>query len=88
MNDQAKIDLETDRPKNQASLFRWATLLARIFEVLPLCCPKCNHPMRIISFIKDPHKNVQNRVEGFFRADYQHISIQIIVHILINDHQA
>jgi len=38
-----------------ASLFRWAMLLARIFEVLPLVCPKCTHPMRIIAFIEDPH---------------------------------
>ncbi|MBF8262671.1 MAG: family transposase [Parachlamydiales bacterium] len=49
-----------DRPKekkqpSKASLFRWAMLMARIFEVLPLCCPKCNHPMRIISFIQDEH---------------------------------
>lgn len=49
-----------DRPKDKkqpskASLFRWAMLLARIFEVFPLCCPKCNHPMRIISFIQDEH---------------------------------
>jgi hypothetical protein len=41
--------------QSKASLFRWAMLLARIFEVLPLCCPKCTHPMRIISFIEDPH---------------------------------
>src|SRR5208283_1478887 len=41
--------------KSKASLFRWAMLLTRIFEILPLCCPKCNHPMRIISFIEDPH---------------------------------
>gem|GEM_PF-4999073 len=50
--------LEMPKEKKQpgkASLFRWVMLMARIFEVLPLCCPKCNHPMRIISFIQDEH---------------------------------
>jgi len=32
----------------------WALLLARIFEVLPLLCPRCSKPMRIIAFITDP----------------------------------
>jgi hypothetical protein len=57
----SEADAETQVPQkkkkepSKASLFRWAMLLARIFEVLPLSCPKCNHPMRIISFIEDPH---------------------------------
>jgi len=32
----------------------WAMLLARIFEVLPLLCPVCSNPLKIISFINDP----------------------------------
>ena len=28
-------------------------LLARIYETLPLVCPNCQSPMRIISFITD-----------------------------------
>ena len=32
----------------------WALLLARIYECLPLRCPKCGEPMRIIAFILDP----------------------------------
>jgi hypothetical protein len=28
---------------------------ASLFEIFPLSCPKCNYPMRIISFIKDGH---------------------------------
>jgi len=40
---------------SKASLYRWAMLLARIFEVFPLICPKCEAPMRIISFIQDRH---------------------------------
>lgn len=38
---------------SKASLYRWAMLMARIFEVFPLSCPKCTHPMRIIAFIQD-----------------------------------
>jgi hypothetical protein len=29
-------------------------LLARIYEVFPLTCPKCGGTMRIIAFIDDP----------------------------------
>jgi hypothetical protein len=32
----------------------WALLLARISECLPLLCPRCGEPMRLISFILDP----------------------------------
>ena len=31
----------------------WAMLLARIYECLPLLCPKCCQPMRIITIILD-----------------------------------
>ncbi|MEZ4386188.1 MAG: hypothetical protein R3D98_01165 [Candidatus Krumholzibacteriia bacterium] len=32
----------------------WTLLLARIFEYLPLVCPRCGEPMRLIAFILDP----------------------------------
>ena len=32
----------------------WALLLARIYECLPLQCPRCGEPMRIIAFILEP----------------------------------
>ena len=32
----------------------WAALLARIYEVFPLLCPRCGHDMRIIAFVTDP----------------------------------
>jgi hypothetical protein len=50
----SNVDKHKKEP-SKASLFPWAMLLARIFEVFPLCCPKCNYPMRIISFIEDAH---------------------------------
>ena len=33
---------------------RWAQLLARIYEVLPLLCPACGGQMRILAFLTDP----------------------------------
>lgn len=33
--------------------FITALLIARIYEVFPLCCPQCCGPMRIIAFIND-----------------------------------
>jgi len=33
---------------------RWAVLLARIYEVLPLLCPACLGEMRILAFLTDP----------------------------------
>ena len=58
-DEDAKTELQ-QQPKakkqpSKASLFRWAMLMARIFEVFPLSCPQCDHPMRIIAFIKDGH---------------------------------
>ena len=47
------LDAEPARPTNPARV-RWAVLLARIYEVLPLLCPACGGPMRIVSFITDP----------------------------------
>ena len=31
----------------------WALLLARIYEVFPLICPKCGGTMKIIAFIDE-----------------------------------
>ncbi len=33
---------------------RWAALIARIYDVLPLVCPSCGASMSIIAFITDP----------------------------------
>ena len=33
--------------------YLWALLIARIYEVFPLCCPLCSGQMRIIAFIID-----------------------------------
>jgi len=33
--------------RRQAARYVWALLLARIYEVLPLTCPKCGGAMKI-----------------------------------------
>jgi hypothetical protein len=45
-----------DEPPRSASpaRIRWAVLLARIYEVLPLLCPACGGSMRILAFLTDP----------------------------------
>ncbi len=30
---------------------RWSALIQKVYEVNPLCCPKCQSPMKVISFI-------------------------------------
>jgi len=40
-------------PHRTASHYLWAMLLARIYETLPLVCPICQSPMRIIAFITE-----------------------------------
>lgn len=42
------------RPAAPPARIRWAVLLARIYEVLPLLCPACGGEMRILAFLTDP----------------------------------
>ena len=44
---------EPARPPSAARL-RWAQLLARIFEVLPLLCPACGGEVKILAFLTNP----------------------------------
>ena len=46
-----------DKPQSaarQAAARCWALLLVRIYECLPLLCPRCGEPMRIIAFVLNP----------------------------------
>jgi Putative transposase/Transposase zinc-binding domain len=44
---------EPPRPATSARI-RWAVLLARIYEVLPLLCPACGGSMKVLAFLTDP----------------------------------
>ncbi len=39
--------------RRRASL-HWARLLARIYEIQPLTCPRCHGPMRLIAILIEP----------------------------------
>jgi hypothetical protein len=41
-------------PPTSRARIRWAVLLARIYEVLPLLCPACGGPLRVLAFLTDP----------------------------------
>ncbi len=44
-----------DRPgRGDRRSIRWAVLLARMYDVLPLLCPACGGEMRILAFLTDP----------------------------------
>jgi hypothetical protein len=45
---------QPDRPRANQARIRWAVLLARIYEVLPLLCPVCGGSMKILAFLTDP----------------------------------
>jgi len=45
---------EEKGPFSRRLSIMWAMLLARIYEVWPLACPRCGSPLRVISFITDP----------------------------------
>ena len=48
--------VDADEPRSgvgRMAAHCWALLLARIYECLPLACPNCGEPMRIIAFILD-----------------------------------
>ena len=47
-----------------SSVYLWAILIARIYEILPLVCPQCGGEMAIITFITeaDPIQRVLNHI--------------------------
>ena len=54
--DKAKAEAETQKtPVRQAARFVRAMLLARIYEVFPLICPKYVGMMKIIAFMARGH---------------------------------
>jgi hypothetical protein len=66
--DQEPVDIEdlTQGESRIASstVYLWAMLIARIYEILPLVCPQCGGEMEIIAFITevDPIHRVLNHI--------------------------
>ncbi len=46
-------DETNEPPHRKAARYVWAMLLARIYEALPLLCPRCGGEMKIIAFITE-----------------------------------
>jgi len=42
-----------ETPHRSPARYLWAMLLARLYEVFPLTCPKCGTEMRIIAFVTE-----------------------------------
>ena len=66
--DQEPVDTE-DLTKGESkaassTVYLWAMLMARIYEILPLVCPQCGGEMEIIAFITevDPIHRVLNHI--------------------------
>jgi hypothetical protein len=57
MNDgaarHAAVKTEEQQRLCSPSMYLWAMLLARIYEVFPLVCPRCAEPMTIIAFLTE-----------------------------------
>ena len=53
-NKDSNTEMETVSSK--ASRQSWARLIQKVYEVDPMVCPKCNHPLKVIAVITDPHK--------------------------------
>ena len=51
---EADTDEKPTSEFGRAAARCWALLLVRIYECLPLLCPRCGEPMRIIAFVLDP----------------------------------
>jgi hypothetical protein len=41
---------------DQESRCTWARLIAQVYEVDPLECPRCHSPMKVIAVITDPEE--------------------------------
>ena len=41
-------------PARHPERYAWAMLLARIYDLLPLICPRCGQAMRLVAFITEP----------------------------------
>jgi hypothetical protein len=47
---------EADSVSDKESRSTWARLIAQVYEVDPLVCPRCSAPMRILAVITEPEE--------------------------------
>ena len=51
-----------EAPTPNRSSQTWAMLIKRVYEVDPLCCPKCQGEMRVIAFLEPPQAHVIEKI--------------------------
>ncbi len=51
-----------EAPTSSRSSQTWAMLIKRVYEVDPLCCPKCQGEMRVVAFIEPPQGDVIEKI--------------------------
>jgi len=54
--DTAAEEPEPDQkktPKRRLSCYLWAMLIARLFDLCPLQCPRCSSPMKVRAVVTD-----------------------------------
>ena len=49
-NKKVPVPLGEDFPARKELRKRWAALIQKVYEVDPLCCPRCGSTMRIIAY--------------------------------------
>ena len=47
---------EADSVSDKESRSTWARLIAQVYEVDPLVCPRCSAPMQILAVITEPEQ--------------------------------
>ena len=51
-----------EAPTPSRSSQTWAMLIKRVYEIDPLCCPKCQGQMKVIAFIEPPQGHIIERI--------------------------
>ncbi len=55
-SDPVQSYYEESAVSDQESRYTWARLIAQVYEVDPLECPRCHSPMKVIAVITDPEE--------------------------------
>ena len=53
LDDEAEIPASGTPKTSRAERYSWAMLLARIYDCLPLVCPRCGHALKILAFVTE-----------------------------------
>ena len=60
--DSASIGDTPEAPAPSRASQTWAMLIKRVYEIDPLCCPKCQGQMKVLAFIEPPQADVIEKI--------------------------